>query len=89
MAELKRSMTAREWRAWVEYYRMHPWDDLHRYHRGPAVLASIVAGALGRRVPMEDFLPWRVSRAAREMPYDMIEAMMLSDTGDDRGGGRG
>lgn len=80
--EAKRRITAREWRAWREYYRRYPWDDLTRYHRGPAMIASLISAALGRKVPLTHYLPW--SAGTSEMPYSAIEQLMLSDHADRR-----
>lgn len=33
-----------EFQAWVEFYLLHPFDDLHRYHRPAALVASGLAG---------------------------------------------
>lgn len=79
--EAKRRITAREWRAWREYYRRYPWDDLTRYHRGPAMLASLISAALGRKASMRDYMPWSASSAS-EMPYDAIEQMMMAESRD-------
>jgi len=39
VAELKGTMTAPEFNAWVEFYKDFPFDDFHRYHK-PALVAS-------------------------------------------------
>ena len=36
-------MTQAEYRNWIAFYRNHPFDDLHRYHR-PAALVSVSMG---------------------------------------------
>lgn len=41
--EWQRVMTQSEFSAWVEFYRLFPFDDLHRHHRP----AALIAGALG------------------------------------------
>ena len=46
-------MTQAEFSKWVEFYRMAPFDDLHRYHR-PAALVAAASG--GGKVP--DLLDW-------------------------------
>lgn len=33
-------MNNNEFEAWARYYRAHPFDDLHRYHRPAALLAA-------------------------------------------------
>jgi hypothetical protein len=37
-------MTQAEFVAWREYYRMHPFDDLHRLHRPAALIATAMGG---------------------------------------------
>lgn len=36
-------MSQREFCDWITFYRAHPFDDLHRYHR-PAALISVSMG---------------------------------------------
>lgn len=36
-------MTHNEFESWRQFYRLHPFDDLHRYHR-PAALVSVSLG---------------------------------------------
>lgn len=43
VAEWQAVMTQREFARWVEYYRAHPFDDLHRHLR-PAALVAAKAG---------------------------------------------
>ena len=43
VAELQASMPQSEFEAWIEFYRLFPFDDFHRFHRP----AALVAGALG------------------------------------------
>lgn len=37
-------MSQREYMAWIEFYRLHPFDDLHRFHRPAALVASSIGG---------------------------------------------
>jgi hypothetical protein len=48
VTEWQQTMPRPEFLWWVEFYKLYPFDDFHRYHR-PAALASI-AGATGDRV---------------------------------------
>jgi len=68
VAELKASMSLAEFERWAEFYRMHPFDDLHRYHRPAALIAHSFSG--GDIEQMLDFLqpPY--------VPEDMTEADM-------------
>lgn len=45
IAEWKASMSAPEFRRWVEFYNLSPFDDLHRYHRPAALVAASMGGA--------------------------------------------
>ena len=44
MGELQSTLTRREFESWREYYRMYPFDDLHRYHRPAALVARSMGG---------------------------------------------
>lgn len=44
MGELKAAMTQAEFESWQEFYAMSPFDDLHRYHRPAALIATSMAG---------------------------------------------
>lgn len=33
-----------EFQAWVEFYRLQPFDDAHRYHRPAALVATKLGG---------------------------------------------
>jgi len=37
-------MSLVEFATWAAFYRRHPFDDLHRYHRPAACVAHAVAG---------------------------------------------
>lgn len=37
-------MTQPEFIAWVEYFRLYPFDDLHRFHRPAALVAQSLGG---------------------------------------------
>jgi hypothetical protein len=37
-------MTQKEFQDWMEFYRNHPFDDLHRYHRPAALVSVSMAG---------------------------------------------
>lgn len=38
-------MTQREFGQWIDFYRRHPFDDMHRYHRPAAMVARSIGGA--------------------------------------------
>jgi hypothetical protein len=50
VAELQARMSQREFRAWVHFYRQNPFDDLHRYHRPAAMVASAMSGSYAERI---------------------------------------
>jgi hypothetical protein len=37
-------MTENEFSSWVEFYRLAPFDDLHRFHRPAALVARSFSG---------------------------------------------
>jgi hypothetical protein len=76
VAEAKARISEREWRRWVAFYRSAPFDELARFHRGPAMLASLISAALGRRAAMREFLP--VRSAERDMTFDEIAARLMT-----------
>ena len=45
-------MTQAEYQSWIEFYRLYPFDDLHRYHRPAALIASRSGGDL------QQFIDW-------------------------------
>lgn len=53
VAELQARMTQAEFGAWVQFYRQHPFDDVHRYHRPAALVAASMSGDFKERL---DFL---------------------------------
>lgn len=56
IAEWQARMTQAEFRAWCEFYRRWPFDDLHRFHRPAALVAGSMAG--GGQSAMEARLDW-------------------------------
>lgn len=50
---MKRKLTRREYNDWLSYYRAYPFDDLHRYHRPAALIASRGGGA-----KIDDLIDW-------------------------------
>lgn len=47
-------MTLPEFLAWVEFYRLFPFDDFHRFHRPAALVAQSFGG--GDIAPRLDWL---------------------------------
>lgn len=54
VGELQKTMTFKEFESWKEFYRLRPFDDLHRYHRPAAVVAHSMGGGkdIGRTIDM-------------------------------------
>ena len=46
-------MSQAEFQRWFDFYQMHPFDDLHRYHRPAALVARTMAGG-----DIESMLEW-------------------------------
>ena len=44
VAEWQAAMSTAEFAAWAEFYRRHPFCDLHRYHRPAALVSVSLAG---------------------------------------------
>ena len=47
-------MTQAEFEGWLEFYRMYPFDDFHRFHRPAALVARSLGG--GEVQPLLDWL---------------------------------
>lgn len=47
-------MTQAEFSRWVEFYKLHPFDDHHRFHRPASLIASRFGG--GETQPLLDWL---------------------------------
>lgn len=43
-------MSRREFEWWCEFYRLFPFDDLHRFHRPAAMIAAAFGGELQKRL---------------------------------------
>ena len=53
VAELQSSMSQAEFQRWFDFYQIHPFDDLHRYHRPAALIARSMSGD-----DLEEMLNW-------------------------------
>lgn len=52
-------MTNPEFMTWMEFYKLHPFDDLHRFHRP----ASLIANSASPGRPIADLQDWLESPA--------------------------
>jgi hypothetical protein len=50
IGQMRASMTQREFSSWVEFYRLFPFDDKHRFHRPAALIASAYSGKYDDRI---------------------------------------
>jgi hypothetical protein len=41
-------MTEDEWLRWIEFYKLQPFDDYHRFARPAALVAHSMSGAFAR-----------------------------------------
>lgn len=48
-------MTQPEYFSWMEFYRLYPFDDFHRFHRPAALIARMTQGP---DAPMQPLLDW-------------------------------
>lgn len=46
-------MTRVEYMSWIDFYRLAPFDDLHRYHRPAAMISVSMSGG-----SVEERLQW-------------------------------
>lgn len=50
VAEWKAAIPRPEFLAWIEMYRLYPFDDFHRFHRPAAMMAAAWGGDLEKRL---------------------------------------
>jgi hypothetical protein len=43
-------MSHREFLSWTEFYRAHPFDDMHRYQRPAALISASMSGNYAERL---------------------------------------
>jgi len=59
VAEWQSVMSEVEFRSWLEFYKMSPFDDLHRFYRPAALIARSFSGG-----DISDLLEWLQPRPA-------------------------
>ena len=67
MKEAKRRMSELEFNEWQSFFRLYPFDDLHRYHRPAAMVGAAFGGKYEERL---EFL------APEPVPEGMTQADM-------------
>lgn len=50
IAQMRAAMTPKEFASWVEFYRLFPFDDRHRYHRPAALISASLSGKYEDRI---------------------------------------
>jgi hypothetical protein len=74
VAELKASMTLPEFERWRSYYRARPFDDMARYHKPAALLATIAAGG---KKPVDYWLDFMVPPVVSDVDASIYRAFGL------------
>lgn len=62
-------MSQAEFERWFDFYQMHPFDDLHRFHRPAALIARSMTGA-----EIEDMIQWLHPKYKESEDGDYTEA---------------
>ena len=44
VSELQATMPQPEFLAWIEFYKLYPFDDFHRFHRPAALVSASLGG---------------------------------------------
>lgn len=73
-------MAQPEFLTWIEYFKLHPFDDYHRYFRPAALVAHSMRG--GEIQPLLDFLePDRSGTNLSEADMNTLHAFGFSGKG--------
>lgn len=78
-------MKRAEFEGWIEFYRQNPFDDLHRFHRPAALVASTMSGDLNKHLdwlcpPPEKALLERDLAGRSEVDKSIIRAFRAVGT---------
>jgi hypothetical protein len=80
IAELRATMPMPEFLEWVEFYRLFPFDDFHRFHRPAALIAQSLGG--GDIQPRLDWLqPDRSTEGMSDADMATIKAFGFTRKG--------
>ncbi len=74
VSELKAAMTQVEFDRWRHFYVQQPFDDLHRFHRPAALVATSFGGELKSRL---DFLTRPIQTAEEDADDVTLRAFGL------------
>ncbi|OMG88009.1 hypothetical protein [Achromobacter xylosoxidans] len=74
VSEIKAVMTQMEFERWRHFYVLHPFDDLHRFHRPAALVATSFGGELKPRL---DFLTRPIQTAEEDADEVTLKAFGL------------
>lgn len=73
IAEWQATVTAAEFASWIEFYRLYPFDDFHRFHRPSALVARSMGG--GEIQPLLDWLqPDRSTEGMSDADMNTLKA---------------
>lgn len=80
VAEWQAVITPAEFQAWIEVYRLAPFDDYHRFHRPAALVARAMGG--GEMQPLLDWLqPDRASEGMSDADVATMRAFGFTRKG--------
>jgi hypothetical protein len=69
-------MTQPEFLGWVEFFKLHPFDDYSRYYRPAALVASSMTGA-----EPSELLDWLERRPSPKAKYSDVDLSMMQAFG--------
>jgi hypothetical protein len=73
VAEWKQAMSEAEFLSWVEFYRLQPFDDFHRFHR-PAALVSASLGGGDVQARLDWLAPDRGTEGLTDADINTLKA---------------
>jgi hypothetical protein len=77
--ELKAAMTVPEFRCWMKFYELFPFDDLHVYHRPAAMIASAFGGKYNDR--LEFLAPEPIPDGMSKADWTTLKAFGINPKG--------
>jgi hypothetical protein len=69
-------MTQAEYQEWIRFYRAHPFDDLHRYHRPAALIGASMGGDIKDK--LEWLAPEPIPDGINEADWRTMKALGLT-----------
>lgn len=65
-----------EWLRWIEFFKLHPFDDYSRFHRPAALVASSMGGA-----EVGDLLDWLEHKPLRTARFNEVDLSLMERFG--------